>query len=143
MFTLLPQSPFGHRPNDVSFHPCPSTRSVHCVVPSCIELHDAGEAHNLQPSQCWNFGESRQTIGNFCKFDVLSTQFGLCTFCGCQIQSSSWFLGKIMGGVICNTTKGMRLAHICRFLAWESKGKAKSDGNSRMIPCRRSRNLER
>ena len=38
---------------------------------SCIEFYDASEAHDLQPSQCWNFGEGRQSIGNFRELDVL------------------------------------------------------------------------
>ena len=44
-----------------------------------VQFHNASEAHNLQPSQCWNFGEGRQSIGNFRELDVLNS-----SECGCS-----------------------------------------------------------
>ena len=38
---------------------------------SCIEFYEASEAHDLQPSQCWDFGECRQSIRDFRELDVL------------------------------------------------------------------------
>jgi len=35
-----------------------------------IEFYDASEADDLQPPQCWDFGERRQSVGNFRELDV-------------------------------------------------------------------------